>query len=144
MRRSERPKRLLWAEDSKAIQTVMTCLLKKLQFEAGTGSFEFEFVDDGLALLQTVKCSATPVDLIFSDEHMPFLSGTEAMKVMSLMFKSGDVPWKQCPVVAVIGDSSEEAQRQWLAAGAHAVLNKPTPLKRLRQILSAHGVIPGG
>ena len=116
----------------------------QLQTQASTSEsmLHADFVVNGFELLQAVKASPEPYDIIFSDQEMPLMNGDEAVLAIKALFDSGSLGWK-CPLCLVTGNAdSEEEVVQLLAAGASRVVGKPLGVANLHKVLYNYGIVP--
>ncbi|QGQ97656.1 PAS domain S-box protein [Paenibacillus psychroresistens] len=109
---SERPGKILIAEDNKINQIVLAKMLEKL-------GHSVTIADDGDAV---VKAAMNEVyDIIFMDLHMPVMNGFEATK----RIKETSPP-DTCPIIiAVTANALKGDREKCLAAGMDDYISKP-------------------
>lgn len=101
--------KILLAEDNEISQRLLKAILNRL-------GASLTLVSDGLTAVESALHS--PYDLILMDIQMPGLSGLEAVAEMRKRYY-------EKPVVALSANTTEENQRDYLAAGFDALLKKP-------------------
>ena len=116
----ESKKRILIIEDDKD----MRFLLK--DFIEEQDGYEVEEVRDGSEAFP--KLMAKDFDLIITDIRMPGLSGLDIIPGLKNLQPG-------VSIIAITAFGSEEIQRKVLARGAHAYLEKPVSLARLRSLI---------
>ena len=121
------------------VRHAMKSLLVKIKQETGS-DFEFSFVNDGQALVETVKGSGA-LDLIVSDQEMPKMNGSDAIQAIRALFQADQLAWPRCPMVIATGDTSDESKGDYIKAGAACVLHKPVGVAALKEVLVSCGVV---
>ncbi len=120
--------RVLLVEDDVDMRRLVACMLRK-------DGYDVTEVEDGVGLLRHLQ-SATwptpraPFDAIVSDIQMPDLTAVEVMDAL---------PGRRCdvPIILMTAYGDADAQREALALGAAAVLQKPLDWQQLRTTLQA-------
>jgi len=74
--------------------------------------------------------SQHPVDLIFIDQNMPILSGTEAIKKIRSMPGTDKVS-----IYGLTGTTDDNTVKTMIDAGANAILSKPVQINKLKEII---------
>ena len=106
--------RVLVADDSKPSKMLTIILLQSLGCEV-TGA------DDGLEALEVTR--QQPFDLIFLDENMPGLQGSEVAE--QLCFLEGNGINKSTPKISLTGLATEEAVNNLYKKGITHHIEKP-------------------
>ena len=117
--------RILLADDSPDIQTLVTRLL-------GREGFEADVVGDGRAAVEAF-CSSR-YDLVLLDVQMPVMDGYEAAAAMRRLEAARG--GHHVPIVALTAHAMEEQIHRCLAAGCTAHLVKPFDRERLRTVVA--------
>jgi signal transduction histidine kinase/DNA-binding response OmpR family regulator len=126
------PMRILIAEDSEANRELLTELLKKRGHSVTA-------VPDGREAVSAV--ARHDFDVLLMDEEMPHLGGIGATRAIR---KSEAASGKRLFIVGITGNSTEEDEKRFLAAGMDAFLPKPVRMDRLYEVVEsrAHSVAP--
>ena len=79
----EKPIRILWAEDNQLIVKGLRNIISQLEVElrpffALQPCMVFDFVENGRELADALTVKENEYDLIFTDQEMPIMNGTEA------------------------------------------------------------------
>ena len=79
----EQPIRILWAEDNPLIVKGLRNIISQLEVElrpffAQQPCILFDFVENGRELVDALIAKKNEYDLIFTDQEMPIMNGTEA------------------------------------------------------------------
>lgn len=109
---SDRPLRILAAEDNALNQRVLAAILEALGAEA-------DFVNDGAAALEAIK--ARPYDLVLMDVVMPVLGGVEAAAAIRAL----PGPAAQTPLIAVTASAAADERQRLIDAGMNDFVAKP-------------------
>ena len=115
--------RLLIVDDTKMNLTVTACLLKSTKMKIDTASSGAEAV----SLAESRK-----YDIIFMDQRMPGMDGTEALKRIRQM--KGN-PNSRIPVICLTADAIVGAKERYLSEGFTDYLSKPVDSRTLEAIL---------
>ena len=119
---------ILIADDAQSNRKLLAMLLKK----KGVKSHE---VDDGVQCLECVDKSPDYFDLIFMDNMMPHMIGSEATKHIRKRQYNGII-------IGLTGDAMDDEVEKFMTSGADIVLSKPLKFQELNKILehlSIHG-----
>jgi len=128
-----RPKRLLIAEDTPAVQDVLQRQLKKLGVEA-------DFVENGLQAIK--KLEEGKHGILFTDLHMPEMDGYEVVKrIRSIEEQENIDQHNGFPVVVLTADVQMAQKQAYLSYGFNECLLKPVSLGQFRQLLIRWGVL---
>jgi signal transduction histidine kinase/ActR/RegA family two-component response regulator len=135
IRRSDRPKRILLAEDNLLNQKVTVRLLEKMGHRvnvATSGKEAIAAIEDG------------EYDLVLMDCQMPEMDGYDAARAIRLLGKGRDLP-----IVAMTANAMLEDRQRCLEAGMNEYISKPIAaeqlyekLETLDQRLAARPVAP--
>ena len=110
-----------------------TCLMTNFLHRIGYG--QLESINDSTRTFETIE-AFTP-DLILLDLAMPNIDGFQVLETLRARRDSDD----QIPVLVLTGDTSPQAKRRALAAGATDLLAKPFDTSevsmRIRNLLQA-------
>ena len=125
---SNRPKRLLIAEDTESVRYVLTKQLKTLGVEA-------DFVKNGKEALKML--GNREHGILFTDLHMPEIDGYElATKIRAKEAGENKTTMEEKLPIIVLTADVQMAQRQaYLAHGFDECLLKPISLGQLKQLL---------
>ena len=115
--------RILIVDDTRMNLTVVEGLLKKTGIRIDTA-------DSGESALQ--YSLSVPYDLIFMDQRMPVMDGTETMRRIRAQ-ENG--PNRQTPVICLTADAISGAKDKYLKEGFSDYLSKPIDSVLLRKIL---------
>ncbi len=110
-------KNVLVIEDVSSVREFLCQLLTN-------DGFEVQGCDDGMSAL---TASERPVHVIITDYHMPNMNGIEATRQLRARF----------PAAIIIGVSSDDKGKDFLAAGADAFLLKPYRYADLLSIIES-------
>ncbi|MGM0422585.1 MAG: response regulator [Pseudomonadota bacterium] len=128
-----RPKRLLIAEDTPAVQDVLQRQLKKLGIEA-------DFVENGLQAIKMLEQGKHGI--LFTDLHMPEMDGYEVVKrIRSIEEQENIEQHNGFPVVVLTADVQMAQKQAYLSYGFNECLLKPVSLGQFRQLLIRWGVL---
>jgi response regulator RpfG family c-di-GMP phosphodiesterase len=109
------------------IISIMTDL--NIQFHLIEGS-------DGKDLINYLKNAKIPIDLVFTDENMEFINGSEAIKKIRKNEKKQNL--EKVSIISVTSDGeSESKKKNIIDSGADCVLNKPLKKCDLKSTLLA-------
>ncbi|MFI4955341.1 MAG: response regulator [Gammaproteobacteria bacterium] len=111
-------------EDDELSQMTVKLMLKSLGYEVEVASSG----EEALAILEKPDAEFS---VILTDLGMPNMGGLElAKRIRQSHFKAKDLP-----IIAITGDSSENAKQQTIAAGMNGFLEKPVDIKTLASVL---------
>jgi signal transduction histidine kinase len=111
---SERPLRILAAEDNPTNQVILKALLEV--FEP-----ELTLAGDGLEALEAF--GGAPFDLVLMDIQMPRMGGVEAVRAIRDLERERDAP--RTPILAVTANVMAHQVGEYLEAGMDGVVAKP-------------------
>lgn len=120
---SQRPLRILLAEDNPINQRVAQHLLARL------GYFP-DLAVNGSEVLE--KISRQPYDVILMDIHMPEMDGIQATQLVRKRLPHSEQP----AIIAVTADAMQGDRERCLAAGMDYYLSKPLRLEALGEALT--------
>ena len=130
---TNRPHRLLIAEDTKTVQDVLRRQLKKLGVEA-------DFVSNGLQALETLREGRHGI--LFTDLHMPEIDGFELVKRLRAMEDQKGIARNDgFPVVVLTADVQMAQKQAYLSYGFNECLLKPVSLGQFKQLLIRWGLL---
>ncbi len=119
--------KILVAEDQEANQYLMSVILKRL-------NLEFTFANDGLEAVKMFENGK--YDLVFMDENMPNMNGTDATaKILELEKEKGLV---HTPIVALTANALKGDRERFLEAGMDDYLTKPIDKQKMLEILHSY------
>lgn len=107
-------KKVLVVEDSSSMRSILVKNLNQAGF-AGDNIYQAENGDDALALM-----SASKIDLVLTDWHMPIMTGLEFMKKVK-----AQKDFKQIPFLMVTGEVDKKKISQAIEEGACEYIIKP-------------------
>lgn len=120
---SNKPLRILIAEDNRINQKVVSWMLEPFQSQ-------IDIVSNGLEAVAAVTRST--YDIVLMDIHMPELDGIKAtQKIRSLEGAAGRVP-----IIAMTADISDEDRERFAAGGMNDHVAKPIDQESLFQVIS--------
>lgn len=119
-----RPLRTLVVDDQPANQLVMRRLLEK-------AGHRVDVVEHAEAMLDRLADGG--LDVVFTDLHMPGLSGVDAIR-QARYLEAGS---KKTPIIAVSADATPETLRAAQQAGVAAYLTKPIVATQLLDLLAS-------
>ena len=114
-------KRALVVDDNKLNLKLMREVLKKFELDVTTCS------DADCALKQIEKAD---YDIMFIDENMPAMLGSDAIKIIRSKEKESGTD--SMPIVSLSGDSDHRERIE--EAGADMILTKPVKLDQFREV----------
>ncbi|KDQ54456.1 hypothetical protein JAAARDRAFT_696446 [Jaapia argillacea MUCL 33604] len=124
---TEGPLRVLVVDDDAMTRTLMTRMLTKLGCVVDTAADGQECLD--ILLKPPPDGNPLPTyDLISLDNHMPIMTGEEAVRHLRSLGRT-DL------VVGCTGNALSDDQKSYISAGADRVLTKPIMLKDLKAVL---------
>ncbi len=123
MNHSSRGLRVLVADDDPLNLRMTARLLRDL----GHGG---AMVTDGAKALKALEQQT--FDLVLLDVQMPELDGYATLRAI----RARDLPGRKLPVLMVSGESCDEIQQRFFAAGANGFLVKPLSVHTLAEALS--------
>jgi len=115
---------ILVAEDQEANQYLMSVILKRL-------NLEFSFANDGLEAVKMFENGK--YDLIFMDENMPNMNGTEATREIIRIEKEKDR--EHTPVIALTANALKGDRERFIEAGMDDYLTKPIDKQKMLETL---------
>jgi len=114
-------KNVLIVDDNIINLKFMKEVLKRLDFQVILAQSGEESIE---------KIHTSKIDLIFMDENMPHMQGTEAIQaIREEELKKGSK--NKLTIVGLTGDADEKTKEVFLAVGADAVLTKPVKLQEI-------------
>jgi CheY-like chemotaxis protein len=119
---SERPLRILLAEDNSVTREVMLMMLSSLGYQA-------DIVANGLEAIEAAGRHS--YDVVLMDVRMPELDGLQAAKLIRAHTGSPVEPW----IVAMTADEETSDRKACLAAGMNGFLAKPVRTDDLASLL---------
>jgi len=120
---SERPLKILLAEDHPVNQKLAVRLLRKL-------GYEVEVVDDGAAAVD--RCAEQAYDLVLMDVQMPVMGGFEAT---NLIRQHDRTVGRYTPIVAMTAHAMAGDRERCLAVGMDDYLSKPITSAGLAKVI---------
>jgi len=115
---------VLVAEDQEANQYLMSVILKRL-------NLEFSFANDGLEAVKMFENGK--YDLIFMDENMPNMNGTEAtVKILEIEKEKGI---SHTPIIALTANALKGDRERFLEVGMDDYLPKPIDKQKMLETL---------
>ena len=113
-------KKILFADDDPTIQDVVNLILES--------EYELEVVSEGEPLL---KNDFRIPDLFLLDKQLKGVDGLEVCRFLKSQAKTKDIP-------VIIISASPNITQLAKEAGADDVIEKPFPIRELREIISRH------
>lgn len=123
--RTDRPIRILVAEDNLFNQKITGIVLKQIGFDS-------DIAGDGLEAIQMLK--STNYDLILMDIHMPKMDGIEATE----RIRGTDAAYKTIPIIALTADVIAEGRDMWMRSGMNGYITKPVNPQHLKKLIVQH------
>lgn len=133
-RNSDRPSRVLLAEDNAVNALLATRLLEK----DGCQVVRVPTGDEAVAAVARSLAGKEPrFDLVLMDIYMPRLDGIEATRAIRRLLATSDAAGhRHLPIVAVTANAFAEDRQRYLAAGLDDYLSKPFDGEALRALLA--------
>ena len=125
------PPKVLIVDDEPFIQLALTVLLKKLGCivdKASNGQIGVNMVANQLE-------KSNPYDIVFMDINMPVMNGYEATKLLR------ENPEVECPIICISAQDSIQHKALCKEAGMNDILNKPSNIISLKNILTKYKLI---
>ena len=120
-------KRVLVVDDNSINLKFMREVLKIMNLET-------VFAQSGQESIE--KFENESFDIIFMDENMPGMQGTEAIEHIRKLEKKKKL--KDTVIIGLTGDADEETKERLLSIGANDVLTKPIQLKEINKIMTKY------
>ena len=120
-------KRVLVVDDNSINLKFMREVLKIMHLETVLAQSAQESIE---------KFENESFDIIFMDENMPGMQGTEAIEHIRKMEKKKKL--KDTVIIGLTGDADEETRERLLSIGANDVLTKPIQLKEIKKIMTKY------
>ena len=115
--------KILIAEDSNLIQTLIELQIKKL-------GYDYQFVTNGKEAISAL--AEDKFCLILMDIEMPEMNGIEALEIIRNIYPKPNLP---IPIVAMTGHDDEEYIQYLNEIGFDAYLSKPFNNTELKSII---------
>jgi CheY-like chemotaxis protein/HPt (histidine-containing phosphotransfer) domain-containing protein len=119
---SDKPLRILLAEDNLINQKVTLRLLERLRYRADIAANGFEVLE---------ALQRQPYDVVLMDVQMPEMDGLEATRLIRQRLPAGRQPY----IIALTANAMQGDREKCLEAGMDAYLAKPIRLEDLAQVL---------
>jgi signal transduction histidine kinase/HPt (histidine-containing phosphotransfer) domain-containing protein len=123
--------RTLVVDDGPVNLTVALAFLAKHNIYAETASGGFEAVEKVRASVE----SGRPYDLVFMDQMMPDMDGTDAAKRIRGLGEGEDSIYRRMPILALSANAVQGAEETFLAAGMNGLVSKPMEAAALNAAL---------
>ncbi len=123
---SERPLRILAADDNTTNQQILRTVLQGLDVE-------LEIAWDGREAVRAFQDG--DFDLVLMDLHMPGLNGAEAAR--AIRQHEGQSQRARTPIIALSAEDMTDRVAEYKAAGMDAHLDKPIEIEKLYRLLEA-------
>ncbi len=118
-------RRVLVVDDNLINLKFMKEVLKRFDLEVFTAQSGEECME---------KLSTEKVDLVFMDENMPGMQGSEVIKKIRKSKKLPDKS-KNTTLISLTGDAGTQTREHILQAGANDVLSKPVQLQEIHTVI---------
>jgi two-component system, sensor histidine kinase len=119
--RTEKPIKVLIAEDTELTQIVFRKQMQKL-------GYGYDFAANGQEAIE--KLAAGKFDIILMDMHMPIMDGFEAIKHIR---NNMPEPFKSIPIISVSANIVNETPTLCINAGANEYIPKPFKINDLKE-----------
>lgn len=121
---------ILCAEDFYSNQIAIKLVLNEL-------GHSVDMVSNGQQALELLANEGTDTyDILMVDGRMPVMSGKETIKaIRGCTDSNGYCRYHQVPIIVLTADSLRQVERDYLAIGANAVLEKPIRRDELQRLL---------
>ena len=123
MPQSERPLRILFAEDNATVRALVVTVLGKMNHSVVA-------VENGALAVEKAKHET--FDIILMDMQMPVMDGPLAMQHIHAAEPEGG----KTPIIAMTADAIRGNQENYIRAGASVVITKPIEWRRLAAEMS--------
>lgn len=124
------PQKLLIAEDTETVRTILNQQLQKLGIEA-------EFAENGQIALDKLKSG--DYGLLITDLHMPEVDGYQV--IQSIRKQECNTP-EHFPVIALTADVQIAQRQTYMNLGFDECLLKPVSLAQVRRLMMRWGLLP--
>jgi len=125
----EGSQKILIAEDTEAIRTILDQQLKKLGIEA-------DFVENGRLALEALETG--DYGILFTDLHMPEIDGYQVIKEI----RSMEDAETRFPVIVLTADVQMAQRQTYMELGFDECLLKPISLAQVRRLMMRWGLLP--
>jgi two-component system sensor histidine kinase/response regulator len=122
--------KLLIAEDTETVRTILDQQLKKLGIEA-------DFVENGQLAIEALKSGE--YGILFTDLHMPELDGYGVIKHIRDGENDSDTRF---PVIVLTADVQMAQRQTYMDLGFDECLLKPVSLAQVRRLMMRWGLLP--
>ncbi len=125
----EGPQKILIAEDTEAVRTILDQQLKKLGIEA-------DFVENGRLALEALETGE--YGILFTDLHMPEIDGYAVIKSIRTLEEDDE----RFPVIVLTADVQMAQRQTYMELGFDECLLKPISLAQVRRLMMRWGLLP--
>lgn len=125
----EGPQKILIAEDTEAVRTILDQQLKKLGIEA-------DFVENGRLAMDALETGE--YGILFTDLHMPEVDGYQVIKSIRTLEDENS----RFPVIVLTADVQMAQRQTYMELGFDECLLKPISLAQVRRLMMRWGLLP--
>lgn len=130
----EGPRRLLIAEDTEIVRTILKRQLKHI----GLGDDDVDFVNNGVEAMEALATGR--YGILFTDLHMPDMDGYMLVNELRRL-EAEDSTRKRLPIIVLTADVQMSQRQYYLKEGFDECLLKPVSLGQLRHLLVRWGLV---
>lgn len=121
--------KILIAEDTEAVRTILDQQLKKLGIEA-------DFVENGRLAMEALETG--DYGILFTDLHMPEVDGYQVIKTIRTLEDEDN----RFPVIVLTADVQMAQRQTYMELGFDECLLKPISLAQVRRLMMRWGLLP--
>ncbi|RYC80814.1 hypothetical protein BFJ63_vAg16299 [Fusarium oxysporum f. sp. narcissi] len=122
----------LLVDDNPINLKMLVMFMKKLNLQYSTAT-------DGQQAVAKYKESPKSYKCVFMDISMPVMNGFEATRAIRAIEADGAIT--QCPIFALTGLASRDAQQEALLSGIDLFLTKPIQLNDIKHFLESKALL---
>ncbi|KAF4426565.1 ATPase-like, ATP-binding domain protein [Fusarium austroafricanum] len=122
----------LLVDDNPINLKMLIVFMKKLKLTYCTATDGQQALDIYVKNPESFRC-------VFMDISMPVMNGFEATRAIRVIEANGSI--RRCPIFALTGLASRDAQQEAILSGIDLFLIKPTQLKKIKHVLESNGLL---
>jgi CheY-like chemotaxis protein len=127
---------ILIVDDQEQVRDSMKQIVSRISKDLGFNQIQIMEGYDGNCMVDLIITLKADIDIIFTDESMAFMNGSEAIEKIRL-FELKEKRDYQIPIFSVTSENSEICEKI-TKAGANQVLQKPLNKTEVRRIFQEY------